>query len=75
MAVWKIALAPYAVVAKCWSDANVMFSRVTHGAGLREVIGLPGSPASMFAENAMKASEAVIEYWKAVRAVYNLKRR
>jgi len=75
MAVWKIALAPYAAVAKCWSDANVMFSRVTHGAGLREVVGLPGSPASMFAETATKASEAVIEYWKAVQAVYNLKRR
>jgi hypothetical protein len=74
MAVWKIALAPYAAVAKCWSDANVMFNRVTHGAGLREVLGLPGSPASMLAENAMKASEAVIEYWKAVQAVYNLKR-
>jgi len=29
----------------------------------------------MFAENATKASEVVIEYWKAMRDVYNLKRR
>ncbi len=75
MAAYKIALAPYAVVAKCWSDAHVMFTRLSHGAGLREVVGLPGRPASMLAEAASKASEAAIEYWKAIQAVYGVRRR
>ena len=75
MAACKIALAPYAAVAKCWSDAHAMFSRVSHGAGLREVVGLPGRPASMLAETASKASEAAIEYWRAIQAVYGVKRR
>ncbi len=75
MAACKIALAPYAAVAKCWSDAHAMFSRVSHGAGLREVVGLPGRPASMLAETASKASEAAIEYWRAIQAVYGMKRR
>jgi hypothetical protein len=75
MAVWKIVLAPYAAVAKCWSDANVMFSRAAGGAGLREVVGLPPNPVAMFAENATKTSEVVIEYWKAMRDVYSPKRR
>ena len=74
MAAWKIALAPYAAIAKCWSDANVMFSRATDGAGLREVVGLPGNPASMLAETATKASEAAIEYWKTMLSIYSLKR-
>jgi flavin-dependent amine oxidoreductase len=72
MAVWKIVLAPCAAVAKCWSDGHVMFSRAAHGAGLREVVGLPGSPASMLAESATKASEVVVEYWKAMLSVYSL---
>ena len=75
MAACKIALAPYAAVAKCWSDAHAMFSRASHGAGLREVVGLPGRPASMLAETASKASEAAIEYWRAIQAIYGVNRR
>jgi hypothetical protein len=75
MAFCKIALAPYAAVAKCWSDAQVALSRVARGAGLREVVGLPGSPAAVFAEIATKTTEATIEYWKAVHSIYNPKRR
>jgi protoporphyrinogen oxidase len=75
MAFWKIALAPYAAMAKCWSEANVMLGRAAHVAGLREVASLPRSPAAMFAENATKASEAAIEIWKSMQAVFNPRRR
>jgi flavin-dependent amine oxidoreductase len=71
MAMWKIVLAPYAAAAKCWSDAHVMLNRLTDGAGLREAVGLRGSAASMLAETATKASETVIESWKAVLSFYN----
>ncbi len=75
MALCKIGLAPYAAVAKCWSDAQGMFSRAARGAGLREVVGLSGDPAALVAETATKAAEAAIEYWKAMQAIYNLNRR
>jgi hypothetical protein len=75
MAIWKIALAPYAAAAKCWSDAHVMLGRLTHGAGLREAVGSPGSAASILAESVTKASEAVMESWKAALSFYNPKRR
>jgi hypothetical protein len=75
MALCKIGLAPYAAVAKCWSDAQGMFSRAGRGAGLREVVGLSGDPAALVAETATKAAEAAIEYWKAMQAIYNLNRR
>jgi hypothetical protein len=75
MALGKIVLAPYAAVAKCWSDAQVMFTKLAQGASVREAVGLPGDPAAMFAETAAKATEAAIEYWKAMRAIYNLNGR
>jgi len=74
MAACKFALAPYAAAAKCWSDAHAMLNRVSQGAALREVVGLPGGPASMLAETATKASEAAIEYWRAIQAIYGMKR-
>jgi hypothetical protein len=75
MALCKIGLAPYAAVAKFWSDAQGMFSRAARGAGLREVVGWSGDPAALVAETASKAAEAAIEYWKAMQAIYNLNRR
>ena len=75
MAVWKIALAPYAAAAKCWSDAQVMVDRLAHGAGLREAVGLLGGAASMLAETVTKASEAMVESWRAAVSFWNPKRR
>ena len=54
MALWKIALAPYAAAAKCWSDAQVIADRLADGAGLRGAVGLPGGAASMLAEDCNK---------------------
>ncbi|MGA8443879.1 MAG: FAD-dependent oxidoreductase [Roseiarcus sp.] len=75
MALWKIALAPYAAAAKCWSDAQVIADRLADGAGLRGAVGLPGDAASMLAETVTKASEAMIESWKAALSFLNPKRR
>jgi hypothetical protein len=75
MAMWKVALFPYAAAAKCWSDAQTISDRLAHGAGLREAVGLPGGAASMLAETVTKASEAMVECWKGALSFWNPKMR
>jgi hypothetical protein len=64
MAVLKVALAPYAVGAKCWS-----VSSDSQAGGLLE------SATSVLAESTMAASFGAIEWWDAVRSIYGWKRR
>ena len=73
IAMWKVALAPYAVAAKMWSDARVVFNNVTEGEGLRKAVDLPRPVTAVLAEAASKATVAALESWKTLRSLYSLK--
>ncbi len=75
MALWKVALAPYAAAAKCWSDAQNLSDRLAHGAGLRGAFGLPVNAPSMLAETMTKTSEAMVECWRGALSFWNPRMR
>jgi hypothetical protein len=75
MALWKVALAPYAAAAKCWSDAQNRSDRLALGAGLRGAFGLPVNVPSMLAETMTKTSEAMVECWRGALSFWNPRMR
>jgi hypothetical protein len=71
MAVWKVALAPYAFGAKYWSASYDSLNEVTRAAGSGVSGGVLGSAASLVVESAMKASAVGIEWCNAMRSILN----
>jgi hypothetical protein len=69
IAALKIALAPYALAAKCWS-ASLEFFDKADDAGPTGAGGSLGSAASLSAEAATAAIATAMEWWDAMQSIY-----